>query len=109
MPQWSRDDNLARQKYPDERWHARCPRASAIQLLDYDHHVVWIDGRAALLRTYHWAVDPVETWPDEMPLEVSFTYASGHPTAPEHIRELVASLGFTRTDPSTERGEEQTR
>ncbi|NUR32737.1 MAG: hypothetical protein HOQ30_01900 [Gemmatimonadaceae bacterium] len=104
MPQWSRDENLARQKYPDERWHARCSRAHATELLAYDHHVVWIGGRAALLRTYQWAAEPVDAWPDELPLEVSFTYASGHPTAPDHIRRLVASLEFTPVEGATGRG-----
>lgn len=107
MPQWSRDENLARQKYPDERWYARCPRAYATQLVAYDHHVVWIGGRAALLHTYRWAAEPVDTWPDELPLEVSFTYASGHPTAPDHIRQLVASLEFTPVEASTERANER--
>jgi hypothetical protein len=107
MPQWSRDDTLASEKYPDERWVARCPRAAAAQLLAYDHHVVWIGGRAALLRTYHWAADPVDAWPDALPLEVSFTYAAGHPTAPARIQQLVGSLAFAPIAVSTERANER--
>jgi hypothetical protein len=107
MPQWYRDENSARRKYPDERWLARCPRASAAELGAYDHHVVWINDRAALLRTYHWAAEPVDAWPDELLLEVSFTYASGHPTAPDHVRRLVASLEFTPVHTSAERPNER--
>ena len=94
MPQWSRDRSSDTSKYPDERWVARCPRSQAPQLLRYDHHVVWVRGRPALLRTYHWAAQAVEAWPDEMPVEISFTYASGHPTAPAEIQRVVESLSF---------------
>jgi hypothetical protein len=107
MPQWSRDDSLARQKYPDERWVASCPHADATRLLRYDHHVVWIAGRAALLRTYHWAAEPQDAWPEDLPLEVSFTYAPGHPAAPSEIQHLVASLLFTPVEPSTKRANER--
>ena len=103
MPQWSRDESLARQKYPDDRWRAPCPRDWAARLLRYDHHVVWIGGRAALLRTYHWANQPPEAWPAELVVEVSFTYAAGHPTAPSDIQRFIASLVFTPIEPSTER------
>ena len=107
MPQWSRDENRARRKYPDECWHARCARADAAKLVVYDHHVVWIGGRAAILRTYQWAAEPVDRWPDELMLVVSFTYAAGHPTAPEHIQRLVASLEFTPIGAGTERADDR--
>jgi hypothetical protein len=107
MPQWSRDERLARQRYPDESWHARCARADAAKLLPYDHHVVWIGGRAALLRTYQWGAEPVDSWPDELTLQLTFTYVSGHRAAPEHIQHLVASLEFTPSGVQNEGADER--
>ena len=106
MPQWSRDRAGDRQKYPDERWTALCPRAEAPQLLRYDHHVVRIQGRPALLLTYRWAEDSLGTGPAELPFEVSFTYAPGHPPAPPEIQRLVDSLSFTavKDDPGESAG-----
>lgn len=106
MPQWSRDRDPDRRKYPDERWTALCPRAEAPQLLRYDHHVVWIKGRPALLLTYRWAGDPLDTGPAELPFEVSFTYAQGHPPAPRAIQRLVDTLSFTpvKDDPGESAG-----
>jgi hypothetical protein len=107
MPQWSRNRTGDPQKYPDECWTARCPRADAPQLLRYDHHVVWIAGRQALLRTYQWAARAAESWPDELAFEISFTYAPGHPAAPREIQRLVDSLSFAPVEPSTERADER--
>ena len=107
MPQWSRDRSIERQKYPDERLIARCPRAHAPALLRYDHHVVRIGDRPALLRTYHWAADDASAWPNELVLEVSLTYAAGHPAAPPEIQRVIDSLSFAPVDTSTERANER--
>jgi hypothetical protein len=95
MPQWSRDRAVDRAKYPDERRRSRCPRTAAPLLLRYDHHVVWLDGRAALLLTYRWAEQSPDSWPDELPFEVSFTYAPGHPAAPAEVQRIVETLTFS--------------
>jgi hypothetical protein len=42
-----------------------------------------------------------------LPLEVSFTYAAGHPTAPARIQQLVGSLAFAPIAVSTERANER--
>jgi hypothetical protein len=94
MPQWSRDRSGDAAKYPDERWVATCPRADAALLLRYDHHTVWIQGRPALLRTYHWAATPLDEQPDPLQFEVSFTYAAGHPNAPAPVQAVTDRLTF---------------
>ena len=98
MPQWFRDRTADRTKYPDERARAICPRANAPLLLRFDHHVVRVQGRPALLRTYHWATDAATDWPAELPFEVSFTYATGHPTAPAEVQQVIEALAFTPVD-----------
>lgn len=100
MPQWFRDRAADSAKYPDERWRSSCPREAAPLLLRFDHHVVRINGRAALLRTYHWAADAPAAWPVTLPFEVSFTYAAGHPSAPDDVQQLIDTLHFTPVEPS---------
>lgn len=94
MPQWNRNTAMLRRRYPDERWVGACPRASASVLRRADHHVVQVGGRAALLLTYPWDLIPEDAWPVELTFEVSFTYPSGHPVAPEAVQEIVDGLTF---------------
>lgn len=93
MPQWSLDRKAAAKKYPDQRALAVAPVAHQRLLRRYDHHVVQIGGRPALLLTYEWdtIVRPPNT---EWPFEVSFTYAAGHPVAPAEVQSVVDSLAF---------------
>jgi hypothetical protein len=95
MPQWSRDRAANPSKYPDERARARLPREYAALLRKYDHHVVWIGGRAALLLTYQWDLEPED---DEALrfVEVSFTYPKGHPTAPPEVQAAIDLLEFRK-------------
>jgi hypothetical protein len=81
-------------KYPDERWRASCPRTAAALLLRYDHHVVWIDGRRALLRTCHGAAEPLSDAAAMLLFEVSFTFAAGHPSAPAEVQAIVDGIAF---------------
>jgi hypothetical protein len=103
MPQWKRDAPADRARYPDERWRGTCARESAALLLRYDHHVVWIGGRAALLLTYAWATQPLDAWLEPLAFEVSFTYARGHPRAPAEVQALVDSLTLRPDDANVER------
>ena len=82
-------------KYPDERWVAACPIIDAELLLKYDHHTVWIDGRKAVLLTYPWASINMESQGETLDCVVSFTYANGHPSAPQSIQRIVDRLIFT--------------
>ena len=95
MPQWSRDRSGDRAKYPDERWTAACPPSMVALLLRYDHHVVSIHGRSALLLTYHWSNGEADA-SNPRTFEVSFTYAAGHPNAPSDVQAAVDGLTFTR-------------
>jgi hypothetical protein len=99
MPQWKRDNDKLRQRYPDERSIASCPRELSGPLRRADHHVVQIDGRAALLLTYRWDEIPETDWPDHLSCEVSFTYPAGHPSAPDAVQRIVDSLSFTPLAP----------
>ena len=96
MPQWFRDRARDRTKYPDERWTAACPPSLVALLLRYDHHVVSIGGRSALLLTYQWLSDEPANASNPRMLEVSFTYAAGHPSAPSDVQAAVDQLTFTR-------------
>lgn len=93
MPQWAADRDEIAARHPDERWTAACPAAEAALLLKYDHHVIWLDGRRALLLTQPWAErDPA------MPLrcEASFRFADGHPQSPSDVQTVVASLQWEK-------------
>lgn len=98
MAQWQRDRAADAAKYPDERWRAECPRADAALLLRHDHHTVWIDGRRALLLTYRWMEGAIDDDREALPFEVSFTYASGHPSAPAAVQAVVDRIEFRRVD-----------
>jgi hypothetical protein len=95
MPQWSRDQAELRARYPDERWVSRCVPSDAELLLRYDHHVVWIGGRPALLLTYAWAALGLEAHDEPLAFEVSFTYAPWHPAAPKTVQAIIDRLIFT--------------
>ncbi|MBV9880595.1 MAG: hypothetical protein JO180_08865 [Gemmatirosa sp.] len=99
MPRWSRDTAALRARYPDERWVGTCARGDAALLLRYDHHVVWIGGRPALLLTYGWAAEPLEAQPEPLRFEVSFTYARGHPAAPPAVQALVDGIALAPARP----------
>ena len=92
MPQWPPDRDAAANRYPDERWTGRCSRDVAAILVRYDHHTVWIQGRPALLLTYHWHQGPLSEQDEPLSFRLSFTYARGHPAAPKDIQELVVQL-----------------
>ena len=95
MPQWSSDRDKIAARHPDERWRALCPVDAIELLLRFDHHVVWLDGRPALLLTYAWHEIEVRSRP--LPCEVSFTFAAGHPTAPVDVQEVARSLTWQPT------------
>lgn len=85
----------AAQRHPDERWRALCPPEFIEQFLRYDHHVVWLEGRPAVLLTYPWhEIDPFPP-AHALPLEVSFTFAAGHPPAPPELRAIAQALAWT--------------
>jgi hypothetical protein len=98
MPQWSRDRAADQAKYPDERARSYAPQPARRLLRRFDHHVVRVLRRPALLLTYHWDI-AAETEDDAgehlLPFEVSFTYAPGHPVAPAEVQAIVDSLTFT--------------
>jgi hypothetical protein len=95
MPQWIRDRTDDNSRYPDERYRAVCPREFVTLLLQFDHHVVWIAERPALLLTYRWAELPPEEQERDLSFEVSFTYAAGHPKAPLRVQKLIESFSFS--------------
>ena len=104
MPQWSRDRSSDAADYPDERWQAECPQADGPLLLRYDHHTVWLAGRQALILTYHWASVDRENHAEPLTLDVSFTYAPGHPRAPASVQQIVDRLTFRpQDDPQSRR------
>ena len=104
MPQWSRDRSLDATKYPDERWRAGCPRKHVPLLLRYDHHVVRVAGRPALLFTSRWTAESMTDDGAALPFEISFTYAKGHPPAPASVQEVVDALKFEPVDAPTPPG-----
>ena len=79
------------QVYPDQAV-AICSRQQAEKLLDYDHHVVQVNGRAGVMLTYEWL--PMEEHTGPFVLTVVFHYAEKHPPAPAQIQALVDGLSF---------------
>jgi hypothetical protein len=79
------------QVYPDQAV-AICTRQQAEQLVNYDHHVVQVDGRAGVMLTYEWM--PLEEHTGPFLLTVVFHYVEKHPTAPEEIQAIVDGLRF---------------
>jgi hypothetical protein len=104
MPQRSRDRSHDATKYPDERWRAACPQEHVPLLLRYDHHVVRVAGRPALLLTSRWMVESMTDDGGPLRFEISFTYAAGHPPAPASVQEIVDRLTFEPVDTSTPPG-----
>lgn len=99
MPRWSRDSAALGARYPDERWTGLCPRADAELLIRYDHHVVWVGGRAALLLTYASGAAESAGTPGPLACEVSFTYPRGHPRAPREVQSVVDRIQFAPVEP----------
>ena len=71
---------------------AVCTREQAELLVDYDHHVVRVNGRPGVLLTYEWM--PMEEHAGPFVLTVVFRYAEKHPPAPETIQSVVDELTF---------------
>lgn len=71
---------------------AVCSREQAGQLVNYDHHVVTINGRPGVMLTYEWM--PLEEHSPPFLLTVVFRYADRHPAAPAEIQLLVDGLRF---------------
>ena len=71
---------------------AICTRDQAEKLVDYDHHVVQVDGRDGVLLTYEWM--PVEEHSGPFILTVVFRHVHGHPAAPAAIQSIVDGLRF---------------
>lgn len=79
------------QLYPNQAI-AICTREQARQLVDYDHHVVHVNGRPGVMLTYEWM--PVEEHAGPFVLTVVFHHVEKHPLAPEAIQSLVDKLRF---------------
>ena len=79
------------QVYPNQAV-AICTREQAAQLVDYDHHVVRVDGRNGVMLTYEWM--PLEEHTGPFVLTVVFHYADKHPQSPAEIQAVIDSLRF---------------
>lgn len=79
------------QIYPNQAV-AICTREQAEQLVNYDHHVIHVNGRAGVLLTYEWM--PLEEHTGPFVLTVVFHHAEKHPPAPENIQAIVDGLRF---------------
>ena len=86
----SRPSNF-NQIYPDQAI-AICTREQAAELVQYDHHRVIVEKRAAVLLTYEWMHIEQHTGP--FVLTVVFHHAEKHPPAPEKIQAIVDALRF---------------
>ena len=79
--------------YPNQAV-AICTGEQAEQLVNYDHHVVLVDGRPGVMLTYREAWMPVEEHAGPFVLTVVFHHAEKHPRAPEAIQAVVDELKF---------------
>jgi len=79
------------QVHPDQAV-AICTRQQAEKLVDYDHHMVRVDGKAGVMLTHEWL--PLEEHSGPFVLTVVFHYAEKHPPAPGKIQAVVDGLSF---------------
>jgi hypothetical protein len=79
--------------YPNQAV-AICTREQVQQLVNYDHHVVEVNGRAGVLLTYRAAWMPIEEHAGPFLLTIVFHHAEQHPRAPEEIQSIVDDLKF---------------
>jgi hypothetical protein len=77
--------------YPNQAV-AICTCEQSEQLVDYDHHVVHVDGRPGVMLTYEWM--PIEEHAGPFVLTVVFHQVEKHPRAPEAIQSIVDQLTF---------------
>ena len=87
MPQPSNFNQI----YPGQAI-AICTREQAERLMNYDHHVVIVNGRAGVMLTYDWM--PLEEHTGPFVLTVVFHHVEKHPPAPENIQAIVDGLRF---------------
>jgi hypothetical protein len=73
---------------------AKCTPQQAQQLISYDHHRIVVNGRDAVMLTYHWTDDMQES----LSLKVVFQYAALHPPAPSEVQAVVDQLQFSSTE-----------
>ena len=81
------------QVYPNQAV-AICTRAQAEQLVEYDHHVVNVNGHPGVMLTYREAWMPIEEHTGPFILTVVFHHAEKHPRAPQGIQSIVDELQF---------------
>ena len=81
------------QLYPSQAI-AICTREQAEKLVNYDHHVIQVDGRPGVMLTYREAWMPVEEHSGHFVLTVVFHHTEKHPHAPEAIQAVVDELKF---------------
>jgi len=79
------------QIYPNQAI-AICNREQAEQLVNYDHHMVNVNGRPGVMLTYEWM--PVEEHAGPFVLTVVFQHTEKHPRAPEEIQSIVDGVKF---------------
>ena len=79
--------------YPNQAV-AICTREQAEQLVNYDHHVILVDGRSGVMLIYREAWMPVAEHAGPFVLTVVFHHAEKHPRAPEAIQAVVDELKF---------------
>ena len=77
--------------YPNQAI-ALCTREQAKQLVDFDHHVVDVNGRAGVMLMYEWM--PIEEHTGPFVLTVVFHHAEKHPPAPQEIQSIVDGPKF---------------
>jgi len=71
---------------------AICTREQAEKLVNYDNHVVKVNGRAGVMLTTEWM--PMEEHQGPFLLTVVFHHILGHLSASEEIQALVSELSF---------------
>ena len=71
---------------------AICTREQAEQLVNYDHHVIRVNGRAGVMLTYEWM--PLEEHTGPYVLTVVFRHTDKHPPTPEKIQSIIDGLRF---------------
>jgi hypothetical protein len=81
------------QIYPN-RAVAICTSEQAEQLVNYDHHVIKVNGRLGVMLTYREAWMPMEEHAGPFILTVVFHHVEKHPRASEEVQAILNGLKF---------------
>lgn len=81
-------------KYRGKLSICSCTKNELTNLLEFDHHVVKINGEKGVLITYHLIGTKMEC--DFYEVIVVHEYVISHPSVPDHVNQIVDKMDWER-------------